>query len=169
MKFEFKKFTHIVSADMLSEHYDNPEHAPHRREHVFNSFMRRAIVRELLQVWSERYNLNGFVIVEAHGTAKPWRVNISRTPVTVQKIVNRLDGSKTAIMFFACNPRHEQISSRTSIVMHYNQSFRSVEAFSSLDWNKHHMTAKVYVPGEGYVESDYRRLRRIINRLRIGD
>ncbi|MES3005970.1 MAG: hypothetical protein V4664_03425 [Patescibacteria group bacterium] len=78
----------------------------------------------------------------------------------VQNWIDRYDGKYAVLIIGACNHQHYSITSRRSIVVHASKSWSPLELMRVRG-----ALTRVYVPGKGYVEEDYRLLKCILATL----
>lgn len=129
-------------------------------------FTKRKLFRELLEAWGAAHNLKGYKILEAHGDFydKKWVISENHKSLgTVQDWVNEHDGTAIALMITACNPRRNGLHSERSLLLHTS---KLVSAIVPMIYNQG--LIRVFVPGMGYMERDYKGLRRLIDRLGRG-
>jgi len=126
-------------------------------------FSKRKMFRELLEAWGSVHNLSGYRLLEAHGDfyKKEWIYSENHKVVgRVQDWVDQNDGSAAALMITSCNPRRNKLSSEHSLVLHAS---KLVPALPSMIYTQG--LIRVFVPGRGYMERDYKGLRRLIDNL----
>lgn len=164
-EIEYGAYRLHTSDDMMS-HYEPRKPWPERRKELLvQVFTRRKMFRELLKVWPVATGLEGYAILDAHGghIDGQWVYHEGdRILGTIQSWIDSLDGSLAALMILACNPQKDTVTSQSSLVFHSN----SAEMLPIMAL--HSEVISLYVPGVGYVEKDYKKLRRIINRLKDG-
>ncbi len=125
---------------------------------IIRIFTRRRLFQELLTAHAARTGLEGYTVLEAHGTrSKPWRFGDGERRLSMQGWIDRHDGYALALFIYACNSSNQEIHSRQSIVIH--------APCTIVDWNfdKKKIPSRIYVPGEGYLENNHYKLRRIID------
>jgi hypothetical protein len=157
----------ILTASDVASIYEpdelDPDWPDRRRELLVYAFTKRRLVRELIDAWEMATGLSGRVILEAHGNqiGGQWIYdggdNIFRS---VQGWIDEWDGKVAALMILTCNPNKTEISAQHSLVLHQR---RLVDSFPAEVLTQGLM--RVYVPRMGYIERDYRMLRRTIDSL----
>jgi hypothetical protein len=70
----------------------------------------------------------------------------------VQNWIDGIDGQALAILLRCCNPDGYKIHSENSIVIHPRDSVNIIDLIRG-----NHL--RIYVPGEGYIEDNYYRLK----------
>ena len=126
-------------------------------------FNKRKLFTELFEVWGEKFNLHGYKILETHGDFynEQWVFCENHKSLgTVQDWVNRYDGTSIALMVTSCNPCGSELHSSRSLVLHAS---RLVGALPAMIYTQG--LIRLFVPGKGYMEKDYKGLRRLINKL----
>ena len=135
----------------------------HKKQMEF-MFTKRRLFTELFEAWGKAYNLSGYKILEAHGDFynREWVIaEKGKSLGTIQNWINGNDGTATALMVTSCNPRGSELCSEKSLVLHTS---RLVGALPAMIYTQG--LIRLYVPGVGYLERDYKGLRRLINRLK---
>ena len=130
---------------------------------TFRLFTRRKLFRELMMAHSIANNLRGYALVHAHGgdTDGIWTTHDESKRYAVQEIIDKFDGNVSTILLKCCNPGGLEITSKKSIIIHPNS------ALSSLDLMLRRKKLRLYYPGRGYLENNYRALRRTIDELML--
>ncbi len=142
---------------------DDKDWGPRRRQLLIHNFTRRTLFREILDGWSADNALQGIVLIEGHGgyNQKRWTLQEKRNKITpVQEWVEQFDGKVAALFIQACNSRHSRVSSQKSLVMHPDRSFNWTDVLAR------RLSVRLFVPGEGYVEKEYGKMKRIIGDLK---
>lgn len=127
-------------------------------------FTKRKVFVELMEVWGAANNLQGYKILETHGDyyEKEWVISENRKSLgSVQDWINENDGTAIALMITSCNPRRSRITSEHSLILHQG---RLIPALPSMIYTQG--LIRVFVPGMGYMEKDYKGLRKLINGLK---
>ncbi len=161
-EIEHGAFRIQTAEDMLSLHqsaFDENWGEIHKG-HLVRMFTKRVMVRELLEVWQNRTGLNGAVILEAHGgfQDEQWVYYENDQPArTIQEWVDEMDGTTAALMITSCNPMGSEVASQQSLVMHAGRLAGSFPAMVHTPG-----LIRLYVPNQGYLEGNYKRIRRII-------
>lgn len=99
----------------------------------------------------------------AHGISYGgnWNYYDDDKPHPVQDWINRNDGKARVLIAYPCNPNIVSIKSKRSLVLHARgiASFDDYKAFSQ--------KARLYVPGQGYLDPDPRFYERPLNWLQF--
>ncbi|MBI4058278.1 hypothetical protein HY408_00755 [Candidatus Gottesmanbacteria bacterium] len=164
----FRSFR-IYSAEDLIMHREptfNHSWTNRRTEFLVYMFTKRKLFREMLDVWQSAIGVTGYAILAAHGDFDGQWVYYENDfrMGTVQEWVDKMDGSVAALMVTCCNPEECEIVSRKSLVLHPGRLARSFPEMVHTPG-----LIRLFVPPIGYVENDYKRLRRIINQLKKDD
>lgn len=129
-------------------------------EHMFN---KRKLFVELFEAWGHTHNLDGHKILEAHGDFENRQWNYyedGKKLGRVQDWVDKNDGSAVALMVSSCNPKGSVLSSEHSLVLHTSELADSLPEMMFRQG-----LIRVFVPGKGYMERDYKGLRKLISEL----
>ncbi len=129
-------------------------------------FLSRRLVRELAEAHSRKNRLEGIMLLRGHGVRESdhyrywdsWELKSSRL---VQEWIDENDGSANLLIISACNPGNYSLSSGKSIVVHPDRNISYLDLLKR-DRNK---CIRIFVPGIGYVENNYRLLKRTITSL----
>lgn len=128
-------------------------------------FTKRKMFRELIKVWGGAHQLSGYKILDAHGDyfQKQWMIAENHKSLgSVQNWINEHDGTVAALMVTACNPRRSKLFSEHSLVFHPS---RMVSSLPGMIYTQG--LIRVFVPGTGYMEKDYKGLGRLIDKLKL--
>ena len=119
------------------------------------------MVRELIYLWAKKLGQEKVLILEAHANAEhgEWIFEDNKSIYSMQKWIDFMDGSFAAIMLMACNPSNTAVTSKSSILIHLFEA-------RSLPIALNPGSMRLFIPGFGYVDRDYKKLRRIINKLK---
>jgi len=127
---------------------------------VIGDFIKRRLFRELLELYGNQNDLEGYILLNAHGVrkSKKWMFADGKKRHSVQKWIDKRDGSCLAMLLCCCNPRNYEIHSEKSVVIHPKDAIGIVKLVRG-----GHL--RMYVPGEGYLEDNHYRLRKAIEKL----
>ncbi|MCH7850305.1 MAG: hypothetical protein IH845_01550 [Nanoarchaeota archaeon] len=120
---------------------------------------RRTTYGSLIDSFSRKTGLEGFAMLYGHGGYRDgvWFIgDEKRTPV--QNWIDSLDGERAVIALRICNPNNTEIKSKRSIVLHWNSAASLREVFQG-------GYVRIYVPGDGYLDGNYRGIKRALERL----
>jgi hypothetical protein len=157
------QYKFLISDDM-DIHYKGLRNAKFHMNQMEFMFTKRKLFRELFEAWGGANNLAGFKLLEAHGDyyKGEWIYSENHKVVgTVQDWVKQNDGSAIALMITSCNPYRSKLSSEHSLALHTG---RLVPALPSMIYTQG--LIRVFVPGMGYMEKDYKGLRKLIDNLK---
>jgi len=160
-EIESDGFTYFVSDDFVDRHSD--DQIVDREGWLEYAFTKRRLYRELIDVWGTLYGLEGCAVLDAHGDTRDtpddqWFYYENNIPINpVQTWVNELDGSYCALMIVACNPDNIEVYSERSLVFYLDR----VLIWPLLVGNRG--AVRVYVPGEGFLEKEYKKLKKVID------
>jgi hypothetical protein len=141
-----------------------PSHEKFHKNQMEFMFTKRKLFTELFEVWGKKFSLHGYKILEAHGDFYngEWVIGENHKSLgTVRDWVNKYDGTVTALMVTSCNPCGSELFSEHSLVLHTSRLVPALPCMINTQG-----LIRVFVPGNGYMENDYKGLRRLINRLR---
>jgi hypothetical protein len=161
------QYKFFISDDLnffYKEGGSKPSHEKFHKNQMEFMFTKRKLFTELFEVWGKKFSLNGYKILEAHGDFynREWVIcENQRSLGTVQDWVNKHDGTSIALMVTSCNPCKSELFSERSLVLHQS---RLVHGLPSMIYTQG--LIRVFVPGNGYMENDYKGLRKLINRLK---
>jgi hypothetical protein len=166
IEYESPQFSHVISPDMevlYKEDKTREWTQGKRKEWLIHAFTKRPMVKELIDVWSQVKGLNGYAILEAHGNVigGTWIFGDGQRTMPVQEWINVQDGHYAALMLVACNPDNKgTVTSQHSLILHPDRVLNFPDLVNLRG------AMRIFVPGEGYMEKDYRRIRSKIDRLR---
>lgn len=130
-------------------------------------WFRRKMFAELFEVWSQRYGLQGYKLLEAHGgvNKSAWYYYEQGAPVAkVQNWIDDSDGTAAALLVLSCNTNNGELSSRRSLLLHLARIPHHI-----VEQTHNTTLLRLYAPGIGYLERDYNKTRRLINHLKSAD
>ncbi|MBI1972536.1 hypothetical protein HYS50_00865 [Candidatus Woesearchaeota archaeon] len=125
-------------------------------------FLRRSLFRRLLKAYDQVIGLEGYTVLSAHGGnlhQGEWWFKDGDRYYIMQHWIDKVDGSALALFLSACNRAHAMISATKSLVFHTDGQFSLPEL------QQGRVPIRLYVPGEGYVEQDRRKLKLFIQNL----
>jgi len=139
-------------------HESNGESSTDFVESFYRVFLRRKLVRKLVETNQRLTGLDRIVMLGAHAGLKPWefRDDYQGGSFKVQDWIDEVDEKYGLIILACCNPRNARIQSKKSVVLH------TTENISLLDVYHRRLKTKVYFPGFGYIEDSYRTIKKII-------
>jgi hypothetical protein len=161
------QYKFFISDDLnlfYKEGDSKPSHEKFHKNQMEFMFSKRKLFTELFEVWGKNFDLHGYKLLESHGDFYngEWVVCENHKSLgTVQDWVDKHDGTATALMITCCNPERSELHSSHSLVLHAS---RLVGALPAMIYTQG--LIKLFVPGKGYMERDYKGLRRLINGLK---
>lgn len=138
------------------------EHILPEAANIVQWFIRRPLFQEIIETWAAYHHLSGTALLMAHGTSRhsEWYFSDQGLLFPVQKaFLNQLDGTVNLIVLNTCNPCHDQIFTRKSIVIHSNEKFNLLALMQGKT------NPLIFIPGFGYI-SESRKLRRVIDNIK---
>jgi len=155
-RFNFENICYYESAD-YHDLFDNPVDLERHLSAMIACFLRRRLFRETLHLYADVIGLSGYVFLHAHGcrSKREWIFVDGKRRHKVQDFIDRFDGECLAIFLKCCNPWNLEVHSKQSIVVHADRTINIVDIIRG-------GVMRVYVHGEGYLDSCYQ-LRRAIN------
>lgn len=128
---------------------------------LIKEFTKRSLFKELLELYGQRYNLQGYIILHAHSAkrGRRWMFANGGRGRIMQNWIDQMDGQALAIFLGCCNPKNRDISSKISVIIHPNDSINMMDLTRGGN-------LRIYVPGEGYLENNYYRLKKSIDKLK---
>lgn len=152
--YTFRQNQYYESSDLFNEGYPLGDLEKHV-DAIIRCFTKRRLFRELLEAHSQRNNLRGYILLHAHGLrkSKEWVFADGKRRNIVQNWIDSMDGHALAVLLRCCNPEDYKIHSEKSIVIHPRDSVNIIDLIRG-----NHL--RIYVPGEGYIEDNYCRLRK---------
>ena len=139
----------------------SPEDLEHYAITTMSLFMRRRLFREAIEANASVHCLEGCILLEAHGNAPngEWFFRDGKRRYNMQNWIDNLDGSAAALLLNSCNRKDVEVQSKKSVVIHSRKETSNLELWRGKS------TLRIYVPGEGYLDSQHS-LRTAIDRLR---
>ena len=121
--------------------------------------LRRRLFRELTE--SNSSSFEGSILLRAHGARRKgsWVYSDGGRRNSVQRLIEKFDGVRSPLFLGICNKYDEEVSSRQSVIIHPRSKFNEFRLCRGK------VPLRIYVPGEGYLEDDYYRLRKTIDFL----
>ncbi len=153
-KYTFGKIWYYESSDFF---WDCPVEKMKKEVNLtIKHFTKRSSFRKILEVWGQVNELEGYVLLHAHGTAKngKWVFTDGGRGYDIQKWIDQMDGKALAILLQCCNPENCEIHSERSIIIHPKDRMNYIGLIRG-----GHL--RIYVPGEGYLESNHYRMRKL--------
>jgi len=153
---------HFISDDFI-DRYDDEETTAYALRHgnyVKNALVRRRLFKETINIWGQIHNLEGFILLEAHGSTnmEQWCFIDEKMETPVQRWVNGKDGQAASILIFSCNPNNFNLISQKSILVYLTQITNLPDALRF-------GYSRMFIPGVGYFDKNYKTLRRTIDKL----
>lgn len=164
-KIEHQGLDHFVSADWENLYQSLPQDGlKMMSQSRVRLFTRQPLVIETLNAWSRARSLQGCAMLESHGAIRDnkWVILEENVHFPVQRWIDENDGKYAALILFICNPRNDEVTAAESAVLHANRDF---SLYSSDTYST--PLARLYIPGEEYLEEDPGRLISLVNRLRV--
>ncbi len=171
MRVHYYKDNEVYLADNAVHANEDAERLETVVEISIQRLTKRRLFRELIMAYSQQTGLEGYIFLEAHGitlvkdgteeTSReyPWFFEDGKTVIELQEWINQIDGRKGVIYIGCCNPRNNNITSNVSIIVHPNTSVSLANLLSRRSF------ARLYMPNNGYLETSYSRLRRVLSKL----
>jgi len=150
----FGKSQYHESSDFFNENYPLGDLEKHV-DAIIRCFTKRRAFRELLESYSQRNNLEGYILLHAHGLkkSKEWMFVDGKRRHIMQNWIDHMDGQALAILLRCCNPKDYELHSKKSVIIHPRDSVNITDLIRG-----NHL--RIYIPGEGYIEDNYYRLRK---------
>jgi len=158
-RYHFENIYYYESTD-YHDLFDNPVDLERHLSAMIACFLRRRLFREILHLYAGVTGLSGYVFLHAHaGWKREWIFVDGKRRHGVQDFIDRFDGECLALFLKCCNPWNLEVHSKQSIVVHADSIINLVDIIRG-------GVMRMYVPGEGYLDSCYQ-LRRAINAFEI--
>ncbi len=159
-KIEHEGFDHLVSVDWEEPYRFLPSDTVRIiSESRLDLFTKQSLFAEVINAWGKIKGLHRNLMLESHGYVREgiWVLSMEGTHKPAQQWIDENDGEYAALIIFACNPNNNEITSAESAVLHANRNFSiySSNAYST-------PLARLYIPGEGYLEKSKERLRGLV-------
>ena len=169
--YEFEKNKIYISSEVHDSIRSQLSEETHsfikiRTKIMTNQFTKRKLVKKLLENYSKKTDLEGFIMLDAHGTeSNPWTFKDGYKDLDVQNWIDKIDGNSLAILLYICNPKNLPITSKKSIVIHSNKNILLDKlGFFPLDGFINGKNIRIYFPNNGYLDSYYK-LKKVIESL----
>ncbi len=125
-------------------------------------YFRRPLFRKLLRTNEFRMVSQKIIVLKVHGSKgrdpERYWYNDGRADRLIQNWINKYDGKAVALVIMACNPNNLEITSKKSLVLHPSRNVRFTDLWRA-------GAIRMFVPGFGYVDRDYRLLYKAIREL----
>jgi len=141
---------------------DNPSFLrANMRVMMDRAFTRRPTYKSLIKAFSKKSGLSGFAMLYGHGGVRKgnWHIGDRGRPY-VQNWINSIDGERAVIALRICNPEDMEITSKRSIILHTTRSLTALDIYRK-------GPVRIYVPDEEYLDGDYTRIRKTLERLSV--
>ncbi|HLD42571.1 MAG TPA: hypothetical protein VJB08_01130 [Candidatus Nanoarchaeia archaeon] len=130
---------------------------------IVREFTKRRLFREVLEAYSQRTHLTGYILLSAHGletdgSESKWIFFDGKREHIMQNWINKMDGQALALLLDCCNTQDYTIVSEQSVIIHPKDPIGILDLYRG-----GHL--RMYVPGEGYLDTHYQ-LRKTIDMLK---
>jgi hypothetical protein len=141
----------VVDTDLSPDYFE---------KHILKTmdlFLKRPLIRKLLTNYGHKHNLQGRTLLQAHGMMgySEWKFKDGNSDHTMQDWIDEQDGTTSAILLKSCNTDDFELYSKKSVLIHARRSFTQMDLIR-------HEPLRVFVPGEGYIEDNNYKLRKLI-------
>lgn len=127
---------------------------------IIRFFTRRKMFYNLLGLYGHKHDLEGYILLNAHGGVRHsrWVFLDGKEVYNVQDWIDQIDGSALAILLDLCNPQNHHVHSKKSVIMHPTSNVNLQDIIKG-------GCMRIYIPGEGYLEDNYYKLKKTIDKL----
>ncbi|MFA5933174.1 MAG: hypothetical protein WCV81_02815 [Microgenomates group bacterium] len=116
---------------------------------------------DLIDAYSLYHQNKNGIMLHAHANHEQgeWVLGDGGETIKIQDWIESVDGKAASILLCCCNPRNDCVSAKESIVIHPNAEVRGINFILGTN-------LRLYVPGEGYLESNKDRIKSLTKELR---
>ncbi len=120
-------------------------------------FTKRKTFKRLLDAYGRLTGIDGYALIEAHGSSHNgiWTFDDGSR---IQELLDEVDGKYMGVFLCVCNPDNSCIETEKSAVIH---PAGNINRLGLMRW----APLRFYLPGEGYIEKRYERIRKALERM----